>query len=56
MGDRWLGVKMMAAALIAIIIVGRLVLHIGGIVLVLLALFLALCLVFWAGAWSLIRR
>jgi hypothetical protein len=51
-----MGLKMMFVALLAILIVGRLVLHIGGIVLVLLIALVFLMLLFYAGTRSLIRR
>lgn len=51
-----MGLKMMAVALFAIFIIGRLVLHIGGIVLVLLVALAFLVLLFYAGTRSLIRR
>lgn len=56
MADRWMGLKMMLAALFAIFIIGRLVLHISGIVLVLLVALVFLLLLFYAGTRSLIRR
>lgn len=56
MADRWMGLKMMFVALLAILIIGRLVLHIGGIVLVLLIALAFLMILFYAGTRSLIRR
>jgi hypothetical protein len=56
LADRWMGLKMMLVALFAIFIIGRLVLHISGIVLVLLVALVFLLLLFYAGTRSLIRR
>ena len=44
-----MGIKMMLVALFAIVVIGRLVLHIGGIVLVLLVALVFLLLLFLLG-------
>ncbi|GEM_PF-6455772 len=56
MADRWLGFKMMAAALVAILILGRLFFHLTGIVLVLFILLAFLCLLFYAGTRALLQK
>lgn len=47
---------MMAVALVAMLLIGRLVLHIGGIVLLLLILLTFLAFLFYAGTRNLLHR
>ncbi|HZT95512.1 MAG TPA: hypothetical protein VFB34_01620 [Chloroflexota bacterium] len=56
MADRWLGLKMMAVALVAMLFLGRLLFHIGGFVLILLCLLAVLGLLFYAGTRTLLGK
>ncbi len=54
--DRWMGVKMMAVALLAMLFLGRLLFHIAGFILLLIALLGLLTLVFYAGTRTLLGK
>lgn len=55
MSRRWNGLRMMAAALVAFLLIGRLVLHVTGFVLILLVLLAFLAVVFYVGVQALLR-
>ncbi len=56
MAERWTGLKMMVFALIAIVILGRLLFHVASITLVLFVLVAVLFLLFYAGTKAVIRK